>query len=183
MSKITVDLKIKTDDGYKVIKHEIEKLQFFQFNKTFALVSGILEEIEKNEGVKDLIFDMFFGGSDGFDETDLEGLTEEEIEAVRIKADEEVESKFVKAIFNSFDILLVHLPEQIAELLSSTANIERKVLDRQEMEVVFDVFDALVEVNDVESLINRGKQSLGKGREMVSFVKKNKKEEKKQVKK
>lgn len=178
MENVTVQLKVRTEDGYQVKKHEIEKLQFFQFNRTFSLVADILEEVEKNEGVKDMIFDVFFGGADGFDAQDLEGLSEEEIAMLKEKADADVEKKFVKALFNSFDILLVHIPEKMAELLAVTADIERSVLDRQEMEVVFDVFDALMEVNNIESLVVRGKQSLGISKKMLSFMKKDKKAEK-----
>lgn len=57
--------------------------------------------------------------------------------------------------------LLYDAPEKIVSLLANASHIDYDVLKKQELETTIDVFDAVVEANDLQALVNRIKKSKG----------------------
>jgi hypothetical protein len=70
---------------------------------------------------------------------------------------------------NSFETLAVHLPEHAFKLLGIVSRIKTEVLETQEFERVFEIYDTVLEVNNIEELINRAKKSLSLTQTMFKF--------------
>lgn len=157
-----VTLKIPAEDGTKNIKHEIEKIKLFQFMTTITIVKDILKEVSEDETLKGL----FFSDKDEVP-TDL---SPEQIEE-HVK---NLDKQFIEKAIGSFQTLAVSLPEKAVELLSCLSGVEEDVLKQQELFDVFEIFDAVVEVNDIDALIGRIKKSLGATVGKLKFLQKRK---------
>lgn len=142
-----IKLKVKQEvDGEIVTKtptYEIEKLNFFKFMGVTKLVKDIITEVKKDENLAQLFNQMF-------------NMSEEETEEQAALMNKSV----LSAAAESFQTLAVYLPEQALELLSALSGVEKDVLGNQEIDAILNVYDAVLEVNDIEELANRVKKSL-----------------------
>ncbi|WP_394548808.1 hypothetical protein [Priestia aryabhattai] len=142
-----IKLKVKKEvDGELVTKpttYEIEKLNFFKFMGVTKLVKDIITEVKKDENLAQLFNQMF-------------NMSEEETEEQAALMNKSV----LSAAAESFQTLAVYLPEQALELLSALSGVETDVLGNQEIDAILNVYDAVLEVNDIEELANRVKKSL-----------------------
>lgn len=154
-----VTLKIKEEDGQvKKIQHEIEEINLFQFEDVMKSVKEIFTEVQQDEALKAMFSELF-------DNASAEG---EEIE-------KSIDAKFIQNAIGSFETLAVHMPGKAFALLSALSGIDLKLLKSQKAGDVFDIFDAVVEENDLERLFNRAKKSLAATKVKMAFMKKVKK--------
>jgi hypothetical protein len=139
----TVTLKVKDDQG-NVIKrqHEIEDIDLLQFEKMMEVIKETIKVLRSDESLTDLVGDF------------LGGKKEQAVEG----EDEELE--FVMQILNSFDTLAIKAPKQAFKLLSVLSGIELPLLQQQKFFDVLDIYDAILEENDIERLVTRIKKSL-----------------------
>ncbi|QFG05425.1 tail assembly chaperone [Bacillus phage 031MP002] len=162
----TVQLKIKTTEGdqklTKTVSHDIEKITLAQFTGVFFHVKRILNSLQKDGSVAELIETTF--GADG-DELSLqaENLTQAEIEE-KLKA---ADNKFIVKIIESFETIAIQLPEEAIGLISTLSGIDKDVLKEQELTKFFEVFEAVLEVNDIEELVATIKKVFGGGNKSV----------------
>lgn len=142
-----IKLKVRKEvEGEMITKSqafEIEKLNFFKFMGVTKLVKDIIAEVKKDENLAELFSQLF---------TAAEVETEEEA----VQMDKSV----LGAAAESFQTLAVYLPEKALELLSSLSGIDKDVLVNQEIDAILNVYDAVLEVNDIEELSTRVKKSL-----------------------
>jgi hypothetical protein len=75
-------------------------------------------------------------------------------------AEEFFTQDFATNVMGAIDVLLMEVPEKVFELMSVLSGIEYDVFMQQKPEDVFDIYDAIIEVNDIERLVNRAKKSL-----------------------
>jgi hypothetical protein len=145
-----VTLKVKDEQG-NVIKrqHEIEDINLLQFEKMMEVVKEIIHELKNDNSLTDLVVEVFNGET-----TPAE--IEESAEELAKDAD------FILKIANSFETIAVRMPHLAFRLLSVLSGIDLVLLQQQKLNDVFDIFDAVVEENDIERLVNRVKKSLGK---------------------
>lgn len=138
-----VNLKIKEDNKTETIQHEIEELNLIQVTRAIKTIRDVIKLAQDDENLKELLEEVF-------DEAQEDGED----------AEEEFGKDIAQKLFGALDILLVEVPEKAFELLAIMANIEHKVFMQQKPEDVFDIYDAVIQVNDIEKLINRAKKSL-----------------------
>lgn len=143
--KLTVKEKVdgKTVTDYPV--YEIEKLNFRKFIGVSKTVKTIIETVKGDDVLVDVFRQMFVGAPDMDNETPEE------------KAERDAE--FMGKLVLAFQTLAVEIPEKAIELLSQLSSIEVNTLMDQDFEVVLDVYDAVLEVNNVPELIERVKKS------------------------
>jgi hypothetical protein len=147
MTQITLTVEKQTEDGI-VSKGEvvnIKKLNFRKFIGVSKTVKDIIETVKKDETLVEVFRQMFVGAPD------LENETPEE------KAERDAE--FMGKLVLAFQTLAVEVPEKAIELLGQLSGIDVDVLMDQDFEVVLNVYDAVIEVNNVPDLIERVKKS------------------------
>lgn len=155
MSK-SINLVIEKTEGeqtsYTTVSHEIKKINVLQFKQIMAAIKDIIKEVEKDESLKEL-----FGS--------LTNMSQTAGEDEELRMDQDVITKAV----NSFETLAVHLPEHAFKLLGIVSKVKPDVLETQEFERVFEIYDTVLEVNNIEELINRAKKSLTLTQSMFKF--------------
>ena len=149
-----VTLKVKDNEGnIKKEQHEIEGIDLFQFEQMMKVIKDVFVELQKDESLSQLFKDLFDGQGE----------------------DEDMDAVFIQNIVNSFETLALKLPNQAFRLLSILSGIEFDTLRKQKMLDAFDIFDAVVEENDLERLWKRAKKSLATTKVKLAFAKKVKK--------
>jgi hypothetical protein len=136
-----VQLKIKGQEQLRVV--EIEEVAFGQFKKALKVIKKVLASLQSDKSIEQLFLSL----EDKKNEVEGEEAKKED-------------SQFVGKMAQAFMFLVEELPEQATELLSLLSGIEEDVIDNQSLTTILEVFDKIVEVNDIESLIERGKKSL-----------------------
>jgi len=144
-------LKTKKEGVTETIPFEIEKLGLLNFAKAMKALNEIVDVLAKNPALAELFEDIFLSEGD---------------------SDEGSDRKFLNALVQSAETLLVHLPDQAINLLAVFSGIKREVLEQQAVEDIFDVYDAILEVNDIERLSERAKKSLAATKTKMAFLRK-----------
>ncbi|MED4098376.1 hypothetical protein [Priestia megaterium] len=140
-----ITLKIKDQEGnVRKENHEVEEIDVLQFKQLMKTIKEIMAKVNENEDLK-----VLFGSL-----TNGQGLDDEEAGAAA--ADQDVITKAIA----SFDMLAVELPDQAFKLLSILSGVELDVMEKQKLKDVMDIYDAVLEENDMDDLINRAKKSL-----------------------
>ncbi len=135
----TENEKIVVEDETFVIK----KAKFIQLTKLMSTVTDIVKEVKTNEDLKGLL---------GAFNQQVDREDEEEVRKVEM----DIISKAVEA----FPTLAIKLPEQALEILSTLSRIDKEVLEEQELESILEVYDAVLEENNIQEIIERAKKSL-----------------------
>ncbi len=136
-----VTIKIKEGNTTTTEQREIEDINIMQMTQAIKVVKDILDVIRTDEHLFAVLEEMF------------EGAEDETVESF-------FTDKFASNLIGALDVLLVEVPEKAFELLSVLSGIEYDVFMQQKPEEVFDIYDAILEVNDIEKLVNRAKKSL-----------------------
>lgn len=131
---------------------QVKKISLFQFSKTVKTITDVLKMASENQAISDLIDNIMFAASAGDEE----------------EADNVFKAQSMQAIIT----LLNETPEKAFDLLATLSGIEKDHLMKQDVETAFDVYDAILEVNDVEALITRAKKSLTATKQATKFMKK-----------
>lgn len=144
----TITLKIKDEQG-NITKqnHQIEDVDLNQFQQLMETVNEIMKQLKGDNSLKDLVGEIF-EGKDDVDEQAVEEMIKDK------------DAEFILKAVNSFETLLIRLPEQAYKLLSILSGIELHLLKKQKLIDVLDIYDAILEENDIERLVNRIKKSL-----------------------
>lgn len=150
---VKITLKIKDEQGKIGSEQvEIDSMDGFQFQAIMKVIYNIVKEIQADESIKGL-FQTVFGGQNI---NDLELA--------------DVSNEIIKNAVGSFDTLLINMPDKAYELLSAATGIDVNKLLGQKVEDIFDVYDAVIETNDVERLYNRIKKSLAQTKIKMAFL-------------
>ena len=143
-----VNLKIKNENTVETIQHEVEPINLFQFQKALKVIKEVFEIAQQDESLKGLLGDLFNAEENGDD----------------------LDARFIAQAMEAFEVLLINIPNKAFELLAAMSGIGYDDLMTQRMEDVFDVYDAILEVNDIEKLVKRAKKSLAVTKSKVSFL-------------
>lgn len=143
-----IKLKVRKEENGEMTlvtkTYEIEKVNFFKFMSITKLVNEIIETVQKDKNLSDMFTKLFANASN----------QEEQLDSLQR------DSEFMAKAVASFQTLAVHLPEKALELLCALSNIEKEVLGIQDFDAVLNVYDAILEVNDIKELAERVKKSL-----------------------
>lgn len=149
----TVTLKVKDNEGNIINKqHEIEAINGFQFENVMKVINSIMKDMQQDESLKGL-FSSLFGDQDV-----------REMDLAKFNSD------LLMNAINSFESLFIHMPGKAYELLAVLSNIEVDVLKSQKFEDIPNFYDAVLEQNDFERLINRVKKSLALTQTKMKFM-------------
>lgn len=153
----TITLKIRDDQGNITKKqHEIEDINLIQFEQMMTVLKDIFRDMQQDSSLVDFLNDIFGGKV-------KPGDSPEEFENA-------MDQEFVRKAVGSFETIAVKMPSQAFRLLSVLSGIDIEILRQQKLADVFDIFDAVVEENDLERLINRAKKSLAGTVAKVKFL-------------
>jgi hypothetical protein len=133
-------LKIKGEDQHFVVS----RLKVKQLKDAMKKIKHVINLVRQNERLAGVL--NYFATME---------RPEDGNEAKAI----ELNKEFLAKIIESFDFLLEEFPEEAVELISVLSGIDVDVLDEQEIDTLFDVFDAIVTENDLLMLWNRVKQT------------------------
>jgi predicted component of type VI protein secretion system len=154
----TITLKIKDEQGNVTNQqHSIEDIDLGQFQELMSILKNIITELKNEDSLKEFISDVF-GNDFNPDEADPEQLVKD------------MDMQFVTKAVNSFESLAVKMPEQAYKLLSILSGIELATIKKQKLLDALDIYDAIIEENDIERLVKRIKKSLGVTVAKVKFL-------------
>lgn len=134
----------------------IDELSFLQFTKLLKALNKAFDEL-KNDGAMNEFIESVFGEK-------IEVDTPKELL-------EQLDKEFLVKAMGAFNFLSVKLPDSLMEILSVLSGIDQKVIESQKMVKVMDVYDAVIEANDIEALVNRLKKSFGATVAAMKFLK------------
>lgn len=146
-----VNLKIKEENKVETIQHEVEELNLFQITRAIKVIKDVMKLAQNDPHLKSLFEEIF---------------TEQGAE---INADD-LDESFVQKLLGAMDVLLAEIPEKAFEMLSVLSDVEYDTFMQQKPEDVFDIYDAVIQVNDIDKLINRAKKSLALTKSQVKVM-------------
>lgn len=135
-----VTLKIKDGNTVQTEQHEVEELSIRQVTGAIKSVKGIINVVQEDKHLQQVLAEMF-------EESQTEG------------SDKEFGQHIAQNLMGALDVLLMEIPDKVIELLAVLSGVEHDTLLDQKAEDVFDIYDAVIQVNDIEKLINRAKKS------------------------
>jgi hypothetical protein len=133
----------------------IDDISFFQFGRLLKVLDKTFEELKKDDSMTEFIENVF--GED----VDIQN-TEDAIA--------EMDSDFLVKAMGAFNFIAVKLPDRAIELVSVLSGIEKELLEQQKLAKVLDVYDAVIEANDIEALITRLKKSWGATKAAMKYL-------------
>lgn len=149
----TITLDIKNAEGVvnKEQKH-IERIKGYQYEEIMMAINNIITEVQQDQSLSDLFKGMF-----GIEGEGTENLDDMELLEV------------AKKMAGSFEILLVKMPSHAFKILSILAELDVQTLKNQDFFAILDIYDAVIEENDMERLIERLKKSIALTQAKVKF--------------
>lgn len=165
-----VDIEIENRDGeYTEESFLVRRLRFDKMTAALEEVHAIYDVVAEDEKLQGL-FGEIFGQEDGIDPEIWDNFSEEEKKEVALQRRADAEKRFLNGVLGSFNVLLVHLPVKAGDLLATMAQMDRDLLGQQELETIMDIYDAVLKVNDLETLYERAKKSLAVTKTAMSWL-------------
>lgn len=143
--QVTLQIE-KIENGELVVTSKtfiIKKAKFIQLTQLMSVITDIVKSVKDDEDLKGL----FASFNRQVNETDEEAV-------------EQAELAILEKATAALPTLAVKLPNQVLEILSTLSRIEKKILEEQELEDIFQVYNAVLEENSVEVIIATAKKSL-----------------------
>lgn len=135
-----VNLIIREGNTKTTEQVEIESVGLNQLTNGIKTLKGIIDLVQEDENLQQVLYEMFDNEQQGEDM-------------------QEFGMRIIGNLINSLDVLLLEIPENIIQLLADLSGIDYDLLIEQKIEEVLDVYDAVIQENDIERLIERAKKS------------------------
>jgi hypothetical protein len=157
MQEIKLPIKVKKDGEESIVTKTfvIEDLSFGQFTALLKVLSKAFDEL-KADGEMNAFLENVFGA-----EIDPDSPQE---------MLDQLDNEFLVKAMGAFEFIAVKLPERFLEIMAVLSDIDKEVLREQKMVKIADVYDAVIEANDLEVLIARLKKSLGATKTAMKFL-------------
>lgn len=124
----------------------IGKMKVKQLKKAMKKIQEIINLVKEEESTSELISYFMDMDKDG---------TKEEIDLA-----ESLEDKiFLENMLGAFQILFNKIPDEITELIAIISGIDEELIEEQDYDVLFDIVGAIIEENDIKSMIDRAKST------------------------
>lgn len=146
-----INLKIKEDNKVETIQHEVEEIGLFQLTGAIKVIKDVLKLAQNDPNLQSLIEEIF-----------------EEEEGKN--ALDNLDNRFMQKLIGAMDVLLEEVPDKAFELLAILSDVDHDVFMQQKAVEVFDIYDAIITVNDVDKLIGRAKKSLALTKAQVKVM-------------
>lgn len=166
----SVEIVKKTKNGKNIENFEIEKMDTLQTIQVAKGISELVKVVNSNDKLQN-VFKTFNNvrsevakeAEQYYAEQKKKGVKPEQVQEYPVG--EEAMTRTGAIVWSDLvDVaseLLYDAPEKVVSLLANASGIEYDVLKKQELETTIDVFDAVVEANDLQALVNRLKKSKG----------------------
>ena len=129
---------------------EIEEVGLVQFTKSIGLIRDLLKVTRDNEELKEMV-SSFLNDGEG--------------------QDLEIGSPaFMGAAMDMMILLMQEVPEKTTKLLCVLSGIDEKAFGRQKLRTHIQIFNAIMEVNDIEGLYEDGKKSFAATKQKLSWM-------------
>lgn len=168
-----IELVKDTATGTENVQCSIRKMKFRQFEDVIKIVNDIYKLIQEDPALQ-TVFGELFREEDPIDPAVMEKFNDEEKAQILKDRRAQAEQRFIKGMMDSFQVLLVKVPTEAIRLLTCLSDIDRELLADQEFETVLDVYDAVLEVNNIEEIWERLKKSFDTTKRAMAFMKKRK---------
>ena len=145
-----INLKITKDNSTETVQHEIEPINLFQFKEAMKILKDVVDQLRQDDMLQPLL--------DGIEGAEAEDGAEDQAMAAFLAG--------------AFELIMIEIPEHAMHLLATLSGIKHDDLLQQKVEDAFDIYDAVIEVNDLEKLIKRGKKSLAVTKSRTAFLRK-----------
>lgn len=156
--KLQVKETINGEAVLKTVSYEVDEMTFMQFTRLMDVIKEAFKELQGDEGMNSFM-ESLFGGGFKIDEN----TTPQEVI-------QQADQDFIVKLMGGFEFLAGKLPDRALQLVSVLSDIPVEVLNKQKFVKVFDVYDAVIEVNDIEAIVNRAKKSLAGTVAKVKFM-------------
>jgi hypothetical protein len=123
----------------------IGKMKVKQLKKALKKIQEVINLVQGEESTSELM--SYFMNMDKKPEGEGVGLGDLE------------DSIFMENVLGAFKVLFNKIPDEITELISIVSGIEEDIIDEQDYDVLFDIVTAIIEENDIKSMIDRAKQT------------------------
>lgn len=158
MQRVTLTIKEQNKEG-KVTTSEqeftVDKLTFGQILKLTSEVGAVLKELKQNDQLKTVIEGLMGESVDTEKVQDIKSVDDIDPETLEKFKDE----RFINGIAGAFDQMVQTMPERAEHLISIASGIDVATLRKAYGEEILDVYDAIIEQNDIVRLVNRVKKS------------------------
>lgn len=158
------------EDGKEVSEQRtIKPMNVFQITSLSSQINQLFKDIKANEHLKNAL-DNIFKATDEVKRMNREIVESNRANGLETQQDEyfkvsdtimSVGNELTENVLGSLSIVLDDAPKSVINLLSIASNIESDYLLAQDPYVFLDVFDAVVEENDIPKLVERLKKSKG----------------------
>src|SRR5699024_1245614 len=135
-----VNLIIREGNTKTTEQEEIKSVEVNQLRNIIKTLKGIIDVVQDDENIQQVLYEMLENEQQGEDMKEF-GM------------------RIIGNLINSLDVLLHEIPENIIQLLADLSGIDYDLLIEQKIEEVLDVYDAVIQENDIERLIERAKKS------------------------
>ncbi|HDR7892758.1 TPA: hypothetical protein QCY29_005226 [Bacillus toyonensis] len=137
----------------------VNRMKVKQFKKALKKINEIVDMFKKNEATEGLVeYFMEMEGS--------EGATAE-----KKQLDDKI---FIENVMNAMNVLFDEVPDEATELLAIITGIDEDLIDEQEYMILFDLIDAVIEENDLKTLVERAKSTFTAARQKFGGMVKDK---------
>lgn len=165
-----VEIVKKTKNGKNIENVEIEKMDTLQTIQVAKGISELVKVVNGNDKLQNVFktfnqvrSDVAKEAEQYYAEQKKKGVKPEEVQEYPVG--EEAMTRTGAIVWSDLvDVaseLLYDAPEKVVSLLANASAIEYDDLKKQELETTIDVFDAVVDANDLQALVNRIKKSKG----------------------
>jgi hypothetical protein len=151
-----VSLTIKTGNVKESVMFEIDRITTFQALKLKTEVGLILKDLKQNGELTNVIGDLFNGQ---VDITTLKPDQDGNVNVDREQIEQLMDQRFINGMAGAFDKLLDIVPERAMNLLSILSGIDRETLEKAYLDELMDVYDAIMQENDIMKIVERIKKS------------------------
>lgn len=166
----TVKIERRTDKGVNIENVEIHKMSMIQMTKVAKGISEVVKFVNKNDKLQN-VFKQF---NETRQEVKDEATEYYKAEKKKGKKDENIEDYDIGAetfgragakawndILAVISDLLYEVPETIVDIIANASGISKEDVEAQDAITFLDIFDAIVEVNDINAIIERVKKLNG----------------------
>lgn len=158
------------EDGKEVSEQRtIKPMNVFQITSLSSQINQLFKDIKANEHLQNAL-DNIFKATDEVKRKNREIVESNRANGLETQQDElfkvsdiimGVGNELTENVLGSLSIALDDAPKSVVSLLSIASHVEIDYLFAQDPYVFLDVFDAVVEANDIPKLVERLKKSKG----------------------
>lgn len=142
MAKVT--LTIKENNTKESVQFEIDRITTFQALKLKTEIGAVLKELKANGELTGILENLVKGQADAVEGEEMEVLKDQ---------------RFVNGMAGAFDQLLDTVPDRAVNILAILSGIDRSIIEKLYVEELMDVYDAVMQENDLMKLVTRMKKS------------------------